>query len=150
MKEHRFQATDADRRALADLGGVAPLAAAEVAHYSAGVVTKPWGCEYEVSRNATESVWNLHLLANAETSMHCHLEKDTLLIVTSGEVEFSTLGMTLNLGIGARILIDRGVFHRTATRTGAMLVEIESPPNKADLVRLSDKYGREGKGYGAT
>lgn len=147
MKELHCPITDADRQALADLGTLKPLASAEVAHYSSGVVQKPWGCEYEVSRNATESVWNLHLLANAETSMHCHLEKDTMLIVTSGEVEFSTLGLTVTLGIGARVMIERGVFHRTATRNGAMLVEIESPPNKADLVRLSDKYGREGKGY---
>ena len=147
MKELRFPQTVMDRQALADLNYAANPPAVDVEHYSSGVVTKPWGCEYEVSRNATESVWNLHLFENSETSMHCHLEKETMLIVTSGEVEFSTLVGTVSLGIGARILIERGVFHRTATRKGAMLVEIESPPNKADLVRLSDKYGREGTGY---
>ena len=46
-------------------------------------------------------------------------------------------------------MIDKGVFHQTTAISpkGAFLMEIETPVNKRDLVRLKDKYGREGEGY---
>lgn len=115
--------------------------------YSRGVVPKPWGFEYQVSLNAEQAVWKLHINPSGETSMHAHVNKETLLILISGEVEFSTLNGTHQLGTGSIVRIERGTFHKSYSRQGAELIEIESPPKKNDLVRLSDKYGREGKGY---
>ncbi len=53
------------------------------------------------------------------------------------------------LGELEAIMIDSGVFHSSEATSakGAIIMEIETPPDKLDLVRLKDKYGREEKGY---
>jgi hypothetical protein len=46
-------------------------------------------------------------------------------------------------------MIRQGVFHKSkvlGSQNGRIL-EIESPKNKDDIVRLKDKYGRAGKAY---
>jgi mannose-6-phosphate isomerase-like protein (cupin superfamily) len=148
MDERKVSVTQRDRAELARMKLSGHVSANSEDHDYTGVtVKKPWGHEHQVALNAREAVWKLHLNTGAETSMHCHVGKDTVLIVIEGEVEFSTLGETIRLGVGERVAIERGVFHRTATVLGAVVIEIESPPDKHDLVRLADKYGREGKGY---
>ncbi|MDB9934058.1 thiamine pyrophosphate-binding protein, partial [Candidatus Thioglobus sp.] len=83
------------------------------------------------------------------TSMHCHPGKKTSLVVLEGKVSCSNITKTLDRSAGEGLLIEKGVFHQTTTisKTGAFVMEIETPVNKRDLVRLKDKYGREGKGY---
>ena len=46
-------------------------------------------------------------------------------------------------------MIRKGLFHSTkaTSENGAFVFEIETPIDKHDLVRLEDKYGREGKPY---
>lgn len=144
MNERTVFASARDREALAGLQP-AVMTEAEVGRNN-GLVQKPWGFEYEVSANAAEAVWKLHLNPGAETSMHAHPGKETVLIVAEGTVHFSTIDETFELGVGERVWIQRGAFHRTATAAGAVVIEIESPPDKRDLVRLSDKYGRQARG----
>lgn len=115
--------------------------------YSGKVVRKPWGCEREAHRGAEYSAWVLDIDAGGETSMHCHPNKVTFLIVNIGEVEFETLDRASIFRAGAVILIERGVFHRTKALMSSQLTEIEMPPNKNDLVRIEDRYGREGTRY---
>ena len=110
-------------------------------------VIKPWGCEIENYRDENFSVWWLKLYEGKETSMHCHPNKSTCLIIVSGRVIFSTLTGEHDLTVGDIMVIEKGAFHKTASSNGAAsLFEIESPPNKKDLIRLSDSYGR-GQGY---
>ncbi len=47
------------------------------------------------------------------------------------------------------VVIDKSVFHSTKALSegGVDVIEIETPPNKTDLVRLNDAYGRELHGY---
>jgi hypothetical protein len=84
--------------------------------------------------------------------MHCHPNKKTSLIVVSGEVVCSTLDGWLTRRAGDGIVIDEGVFHttRAASKDGAFVIEVETPPNKKDLVRFKDAYGRENQGYEGT
>ena len=119
--------------------------------YSKVVVKKPWGYEYLIFSNEEIAVWILYLKAGAQTSMHCHPSKKTSLVVLEGTVTCSTISGRLDRCAGEGLLIGRGVFHQTTTTsdTGAFVMEIETPVNKRDLVRLKDKYGREGKGYEA-
>lgn len=149
MKEIRIGQSAADIAELARCKAAGMFAGIDAPDedFSRAIVPKPWGFEFQVSLNAKQAVWKLHLNIASETSMHAHPNKETLLIVTSGEVEFSTLTGTHHLGTGAIVRIERGTFHKSYSRQGAELIEIESPPKKNDLVRLSDKYGREGKGY---
>ncbi len=117
--------------------------------YSKVVVKKPWGYEYLIFCNETIAVWILYLRPGAQTSMHCHPHKKTSLVVLEGTVQCSTLRETFERTSGEGLLIDREVFHQTANLSGggAFVMEIETPVNKRDLVRLKDRYGREGMGY---
>lgn len=117
--------------------------------YSKVVVKKPWGYEYLIFSNELIAVWILYLKPGAQTSMHCHPGKKTSLVVLEGKVNCSTLTGNLDRSAGEGLLIDKGVFHQTATISegGAFVMEIETPVNKRDLARLKDKYGRKGKGY---
>lgn len=113
------------------------------------VVNKPWGYEYLMFQNDSAAVWVLHIAHNQATSMHCHPTKKTSLVVLSGSVTCATLEGWLHLRAGDAVIIDEGVFHTTkaVSPEGVLLVEVESPPNKKDLVRLKDAYGREKAGY---
>lgn len=121
-------------------------------NYQRVVVNKPWGYEYLVYENAHTAVWALFLKHNHATSTHCHPNKKTSLLVVSGEVVCSTLEGWLTRKAGEGVIIDEGVFHstRAASKDGTFILEIESPPNKKDLVRLKDAYGREHEGYEGT
>ena len=110
-------------------------------------ITKPWGHEVERFCNDDVSVWFLNVRPDCETSLHCHIEKTTLLFVLSGNGMLYTLDKTYGLSAGEIVIIEKGAFHRTRSDSnGLMLYELESPANKRDLVRLEDKYGR-GQGY---
>ena len=113
------------------------------------VVNKPWGYEYLLFENDQVAIWILYLKQGAKTSMHCHPRKKTSLLVLEGEAKTSSLNTQLELKALDGVVIDRGVFHSTSTDfgSGAFVMEIEAPPEKSDLVRLKDEYGRENKGY---
>ncbi len=117
--------------------------------YKKVVVNKPWGYEYLMYENDKVAVWVLYLKKGYNTSMHCHPKKKTSLIALSGQVLVSFLNEKCELNNLDAVMIDRGVFHssETISSDGAMIMEIETPPEKADLVRLTDKYGRENNGY---
>lgn len=117
--------------------------------YKGVVVNKPWGYEYLAFENKHVAIWILHLEQNHATSMHCHPNKKTSLIVLSGEVVCSTLEGWMSLTHRQGLIIDEAVFHSTKaiSQGGVFLMEVESPPNKKDLVRFKDEYGRESQVY---
>lgn len=117
--------------------------------YSKLVVRKPWGYEYLAFQNENAAVWVLFIKRNHQTSMHCHKNKKTSLVLLSGRALFSTLGLKKRISAGDSFIIDKGVFHRTKSLSeeGIYVMEVESPINKRDLIRLKDDYGRENKGY---
>lgn len=120
--------------------------------YRGVVVNKPWGYEYLMYENQYVAAWVLHLKRDHQTSLHCHPNKKTSLVVISGEVVCRTLEGWLVRKKGEGVIIDDGVFHstRASSPDGAFIIEFESPPNKKDLVRLNDEYGREHQGYEGT
>lgn len=116
--------------------------------FSKAVVKKPWGYEYLSYNEGEVSAWILNINEGTATSMHCHLNKKTSLILLSGQAELSTLTGKFHLNEGDVILLDKKVFHSTkAISDHITLMEIEMPSLKTDLVRLHDHYGRELKGY---
>lgn len=118
-------------------------------NYKTLVVNKPWGYEYLLFENEHVAIWILYLKPGTATSMHCHPKKMTALTVLSGEVATSSLHTSFVLKPMDSLIIDSGVFHSTRASSveAAMIMEIETPPDKGDLVRLKDEYGRENSGY---
>lgn len=117
--------------------------------FSNMIVKKPWGHEYLMYQTPKASIWVLHLKKGCMTSMHCHINKKTSLLIFSGEAICSTLDKGINLKEGDGLILDKKVFHSTQAISddGVILIEVESPTKKTDLLRLSDTYGREKKGY---
>ncbi len=145
----RLDATDRDRAALANVRVDPKDIADNFFDYSKVVVKKPWGYEYLIFQNQNVAVWILYLGTGASSSMHCHPNKKTALVVLEGTVECSSLERRIPRSAGEGTMIDRAVFHQTAvtSKNGAFVMEIESSTNKRDLVRLSDSYGRTGEAY---
>ena len=56
----------------------------EVVDYTKKVCIKPWGHEFLTFLNRKVGIWCLTIHKNQSTSLHCHFNKDTLLVVLSG------------------------------------------------------------------
>ncbi|MEN6576880.1 MAG: thiamine pyrophosphate-binding protein [Phycisphaerales bacterium] len=125
--------------------------------YEDVIVKKPWGYEYLVFENDHVAIWMLQIVRKRKTSMHCHPRKRTGLILLSGDAEFHHLDGSIPLGRLSAVNIDAGTFHSTEaasslpidpiSENGIWVMEIESPPLKEDLCRMSDTYGRAGATY---
>lgn len=129
--------------------------------YDGVLVPKAWGFEHLVFDNGAAAIWLLHIATKRKTSMHCHPNKRTTLIVLAGAVEVSRQFVD---GIAVRKMlpleveeIPKGDYHQTeaisdldgypSAEDGAWLLEIETPSDKEDLVRAEDAYGRAGTAY---
>lgn len=107
------------------------------------VVVKPWGYESRIYADLIHDLWHLCIKADASTSMHAHARKTTKLICLSGEGVFETLNGKIDIKPGVVISIGPGAFHQTHAITPELhLVEVETPRNKFDLMRLRDAYNR--------
>ena len=113
------------------------------------IVNKPWGFEYLTYSSEEISIWVLNINKSQKTSLHCHPNKKTSLILLKGEANLYTLDKTFNLKSGNAVVIDKGAFHRTSSEFGQDIVvmEIETPTNKNDIVRYEDMYKRSNSGY---
>ena len=117
--------------------------------YKSTIVTKPWGYEYLAYENEHVALWFLYIKHTHSTSLHCHPNKTTGLVLLDGGAEVSFFNNTNKLNAGDKIMIRKGLFHSTkaTNEKGAFVFEIETPVDKEDLVRFRDNYGREGKPY---
>ena len=113
-------------------------------------VIKPWGSEYTIFKNSISSTKLLRINKNKSTSLHCHPIKKTGFILIKGSVEVD-LGFynKKKLKSLSRLMIRPGLFHSTKNHENetALILEVETPINKDDLVRFKDDYGRENKPY---
>jgi len=112
------------------------------------VVVKPWGHESRVFADPVYDLWHLCITNGGSTSMHAHLRKTTQLLCLAGEGQFDTLHGTHTVTPGTVMTIGPGAFHRTrSTSTELHLIEVETPRNKFDLIRLQDAYDRSRTAY---
>ena len=113
------------------------------------LVKKPWGSEYLLFENKACAIWILNINSMENTSMHCHPQKDTSLVCLDAEVSCNTLNDTHRLKALDAIFLSKKVFHQTQSisKEGSCILEIETPINKFDLIRINDTYGRQGKEY---
>ena len=113
------------------------------------VIDKPWGHEYRVYADHFFDIWKLRIRPGHSTSLHCHPRKETVLVCLNGKAEIHFLNHLIEVAAPNYICIDRGVFHSTTNVGGddLDLIEIETPRNKLDLVRMRDHYGRAREKY---
>lgn len=115
------------------------------------VVGKPWGYEYLLYSTPSVELWYLRIEPGQRTSMHCHPTKKTGLVVLKGSGVLSFLNDEMDLDSLSKVMIRPGLFHSTEATSGKglSLLEIETPPDKNDLVRMEDRYGRTNTPYEA-
>jgi putative intracellular protease/amidase/mannose-6-phosphate isomerase-like protein (cupin superfamily) len=114
------------------------------------LIDKPWGSEYRVYEDDLRDAWCLHIGPHQRTSLHCHPRKLTALLCLEGDGSLTTCaGTEIALQTGTVLQIEPGAYHRSAvgSRRGLRLVEIETPKDKFDLLRMADDYERTAKPY---
>lgn len=119
----------------------------EESEYSKYIIKKPWGHEYIIYENDNLAIWYLHINKGHKTSLHCHPNKKTSLIVLNGEAKLSFLSDEFDLTSLKKMIIRPGLFHSTEAITDVDLLEVEFPKKKSDIVRFKDEYGREKTPY---
>jgi mannose-6-phosphate isomerase len=112
-------------------------------------VAKPWGHEtiWAVTDRYVGKI--LHINAGHELSVQYHNRKDETIYLLSGTIAFrigKNGGEVLEdvmLTPGESFHVTPGTIHQMAAVTDCDVLEV-STPELDDVVRLSDKYGREG------
>jgi mannose-6-phosphate isomerase len=112
-------------------------------------VDKPWGYELVWAETDTYVGKILFVKAGESLSLQFHREKDESWLVQSGraKVELGSAGdAVLNeevVGTGATFRFRPGTVHRITALEDTTIVEV-STAHLDDVVRLEDRYGREG------
>lgn len=144
---HKFPYTFNDKKILEYLNYDSNNLINDNHDYSDEIVQKPWGYEYQILNNNNIAIWILHINGGQSTSLHCHPNKQTVLTLLDGEKAICIGLITLKeLHKGDTVLIDKATFHQTLATIykPIIIMEIETPVNKNDLVRYVDSYGRVG------
>jgi mannose-6-phosphate isomerase-like protein (cupin superfamily) len=112
-------------------------------------VEKPWGWELIWAHADAYAGKILFVRAGHSLSLQFHREKDESWYVQSGraEAEVGAMGdAVLNqevIGPGAALRFRPGTVHRITALEDTIILEV-STPEIDDVVRLEDRYGREG------
>lgn len=112
-------------------------------------VDKPWGYEL-IWAEAEPYVGKILFVRSGEAlSLQFHNEKDESWYVLEGraELEFSSPGEAVPssevVGAGGAFRLRPGTVHRVQAVDDTTILEV-STPHLDDVVRLEDRYGREG------
>lgn len=110
-------------------------------------VDKPWGHELIFAKTASYVGKILHVKQGHTLSLQYHREKEETLYLVRGEI-LLTLRMNGEEQIkvmkpGEAYHIPPGLIHRMEAVTDSDIAEV-STTQLDDVVRLEDKYGREG------
>ena len=110
-------------------------------------VPKPWGHETIWAQSDRYVGKVLHINAGQELSVQYHNKKDETVHLLSGEIIYRVKNgdrlEDVQLKVGESFRITPGTIHQMIAVTDCDVVEV-STPEVDDIVRLSDKYGREG------
>ena len=113
-------------------------------------VPKPWGYEIWWARTERYVGKILHVNKGESLSLQYHNVKDETILMQSGRLLFETGPKDdpgplkrLEMKPGDVFHITPGTLHRMTALEDSDLVEV-STPETDDVVRLEDRYGREG------
>ena len=110
-------------------------------------VPKPWGHETIWAHTDTYVGKILHINAGEALSVQYHNVKDETVFLLSGDLIYriweNDQPRDVGLEIGQAFRITPNTIHQMEARTDCDVLEV-STPHLDDVVRLQDKYGREG------
>lgn len=123
--------------------------------YQNQVCVKPWGHEFLIYQNEKIGIWFLKLKNGHKTSLHCHFNKDTFIIILKGSVKIDLINnVVLNLNCMDSIFLPHYNFHGLGSFSDeSFIIEIEIYNNsinvtdKNDLLRINDQYNRPDNNY---
>lgn len=111
------------------------------------VVPKPWGHEVIWAHTDRYVGKILHIKSGHALSVQYHVRKDETVYLLSGEltywVKVDGEMRDMQLRVGDAFRITPGTIHYMEAVTDCDVLEA-STPDLDDVVRLSDRYGREG------
>ena len=110
-------------------------------------VPKPWGHETIWAHTDAYVGKILHIKANQALSVQYHNVKDETVYLLSGQLIYriweNDQPKDVGLKIGEAFRITPGTVHQMEAVTDCDILEV-STPHLDDVVRLKDRYGREG------
>ena len=110
-------------------------------------VPKPWGHETIWAKTDAYVGKVLHINAGEALSVQYHNVKDETVFLLSGRLLYRVWDgdtpMDVNLQVGEAYRITPGTVHQMEAVTDCAILEV-STPQLDDVVRLKDRYGREG------
>jgi mannose-6-phosphate isomerase len=111
-------------------------------------VPKPWGWE-KIWANTDRYVGKiLHINAGHALSVQYHVRKDETVYLLAGQLKYCVRDENgemrdVNLAVGEAFRITPGTVHYMEAVSDCDILET-STPDLDDVVRLKDRYGREG------
>lgn len=121
------------------------------------LVTKPWGFEFELYDNKDISIWCVsigqehksgYLFDSFSTSCHMHTNKIAKVVMLDGAAQLFINDKPVIVRSSEPYTIFPRTPHRLQAYHGhALLLEVELPSNRSDIVRFSDSYGRSKNTY---
>ncbi len=118
--------------------------------FEAKKVDKPWGHEIWWARTERYVGKILHVKAGESLSLQYHHVKDETILIQSGKLLFETKPAgdagelrRIEMNPGDVFHITPGTVHRMTGITDVDIIEV-STPELEDVVRLEDRYGRQG------
>ena len=110
-------------------------------------VNKPWGHETIWAHSDRYVGKVLHIKAGEALSLQYHNRKDETIHLLSGEMTYKVQVdgelRDMNLRTGESFRNEPGTIHQMIAVTDCDVLEV-STPDLDDVVRLTDRYGREG------
>jgi mannose-6-phosphate isomerase len=112
-------------------------------------VPKPWGHEKIWAHTDAYVGKILHINAGQALSVQYHEVKDETIYLLSGELIYRIWGSKndqprdVELRLGEAYRITPGTIHQMEAVTDCEILEV-STPHLNDVIRLKDRYGREG------
>ena len=139
---------EAGKRQNASVNVKGVQAPAKVGRVKVVVVQKPWGHETIWAHSDRYVGKILHINAGQELSVQYHNKKDETVYLLSGEISYRVKSDSgaledVRLKLGESFRITPGTVHQMVAVTDCDVLEV-STPELDDVVRISDKYGRQG------
>ena len=111
-------------------------------------VPKPWGWEKIWAHTDRYAGKILHINAGHALSVQYHVRKDETVYLLAGRLKYWVRDASgemrdMNLAVGDAFRITPGTVHYMEAVTDCDILET-STPDLDDVVRLQDRYGREG------